>query len=185
MSKYCFIIALSVLMSFLACNQQAKKSQSFTPPTTEDLIFPLNIQKGGTFTSLEQIRAQARTIIDHRIEQEPEALAMLTSTHWWPEYVFNAGSISKEGHYDGYWLRFDEDFKYQYGQYQHLFGEGKYHFNLDSKSLIMLDSDVDSEPKVWTANYNGQAIALVGTHEYGVNNGMQIKLVSIDEQPQQ
>ena len=183
MLKYFLRYSALISLILLSCNPSNSSSGSDNIPTSEDKIFPLTIQKGGNTMPLEQIRAQARTLIDHRIQTGTEALSMLTSGFWWPEYVFNKGSISAQGHYDGYWLDFKEDFSYEYGKYSTRYGGGKYHYSLDNSYLIMLDNDVALEPKVWQANYNGQAIALVGRHEYGINNGMQIKLVPLDVLP--
>ena len=62
-------------------------------------------------------------------------------------------------------------------------GAGRYHFRLEDSQLIMLDDDVDQEPKVWTANNNGEMMSYVGTHEFGVNNGMQMKMIPLDTRP--
>lgn len=146
-------------------------------------VFPLSIQKGGSYRSLDQIRVQARTIIDHRIEQSDKALAMMTHTYWYPEFVYNGKEMSKVDEYKGYWIKYGDDFRYQYGQYGKVFGEGRYHFRLEDKSLYMLDDDIEQEPKVWTVNYNGEAMAYVGVHEYKISNGMQLKFLAVGEQP--
>ena len=73
---------------------------------------------------LDQIRVQARAIIEHRISQEENALAMLVEGFWWPEFVFNSGSMSKPDDYAGYWLKFNDDFTYNYGLYDRTFGKG-------------------------------------------------------------
>ncbi len=183
MYKYLVLLFIPFVFAQVSCKQSNVEGQEQTGRTSGELIFPLNIQKGGSYQSVDQIRAQALTIIDHRIQTDGEPMAMLTFAYWWPEFVFDGSQMSDIGQYDGYWLKFNEDFTYRYGRDDRIFGNGKYHFTLDSNALIMLDTDIESEPKVWTANYNGRAMALVGTHEYGVNNGMQIKLVALDEEP--
>ncbi len=186
------ILSLSIL---IACNQKSgsgdSKSQADTVTAAlkteyeahDGEVFPMNIQKGGAIKSVDQIRVQAMGIINHRNQEEPKALAMLTYAFWNPEFVYNAGSISKVGDYDGYWIKFDDNFRYRCGINDKVTGGGRYHFRLEDKSLYMLDDNVEYEPKVWTVNYNGTVMAIVGTHEYGVNNGMQIKLVEMDDKP--
>ena len=113
MSRYIIVISIFVGFMFAGCNSEKGSQQGQNIPTAEDQIFPLTIQKGGNTMSLEQIRAQARTLVDHRIGTESEPLAMLTVGIWWPEFVYNKGSISGQGHYDGYWLDFKDDFWFQ------------------------------------------------------------------------
>ncbi len=171
------------IIFLLSCNQNTNTGDSGTFTEEDALSFPLNMQKGGEYKSLDQIRVQARTIIDHRVSQEEKALAMLTYGYWWPEFVFNGSTMSSQDQYAGYWLKFNDDFTYNYGLYTKTLGKGKYHFRLDDNSLYMLDDQVAVEPKVWTANHNGEVIALVGSHEYGINNGMQIKMVGLEQKP--
>ena len=168
-----------MLLVFTSCQSSTSKVTKEPPPRG----FPLNIQKGGTYRSLDQIRVRALGVIEDRIKKNPKALSMLTYGWWNPEFVYNDQEISGQDTYAGYWLKFEDDFTYQYGYYEQLMGSGKYYFRLDDKSLYMLDSDINSEPKVWTANHNGELMALVGTHEYKINNGMQIKMVPEDAKP--
>lgn len=180
-----YLILALALSLLTACDSKQKSSTAegtlVKPQIGEE--FPMSIQKGGKFASLDQIRVEALGIIEHRKKTEPEALSMLTFGYWNPEFVYNSGQISPTDQYAGYWIKFEDDFTYSYGQYKKNFGKGKYHFRLDDKSLYMLDDNIEHEPKVWTVNHNGEVIALVGTHEYGVNNGMQMKMVALTEKP--
>lgn len=185
-------LSLSIL---IACNQKSGSGESDTQTEAvtaaletsyaahDGEVFPMNIQKGGSFKSVDQIRVQAMGIINHRNQEEPKALAMLTYAFWNPEFVYNAGSISKVGDYEGYWIKFDDDFRYRCGINDKVTGGGRYHFRLEDKSLYMLDDNVEYEPKVWSVNYNGTVIAIAGRQVYKVNNGMQIKLVEMDNKP--
>ena len=47
----------------------------------------------------------------------------------------------------------------------------------------MLNDDETLEPKSWVLRTNGRAFALVGRHDFGVNNGMQIKLATQSGKP--
>jgi len=149
-----------------------------------DKVFPISIQKGGTYKSLEQIRVHAMTIISDRAKKEPEALSIITAAYWHPEAVVNGREIHGTGYYEGYWIKFEDDFTYRYGVYADLLGSGQYHFRLEDETLYMLDADVEQEPKVWSAKANGQAISLAGLHEYNVNNGIQMKLIRLESQPE-
>ena len=181
MFKIRIILAMMAFFSLLACKNDNTVNKSRATP--EGIINPLNIQKGGEFTSVADIRASAKAMIDHRISNDPKALSFLTYAFWMPEFVYNKGSISGLDKYLGHWLDFKEDFSYDYGYYDLLLGTGRYHFRLDDNMMIMLDDDPDLEPKFWKAPYNGEIMALVGTHELGINNGMQIKMIPIDTKP--
>ena len=181
MRKFLFLLLGVGYIFVSSCNSGTGGGGEIASST--GLVFPVNIQKGGDFQSVDQIRVQARTIIEHRMKEQPDPLAIITTGCWWPEFVFNAGKMSEVNAYEGYWIKFDEDFTYSYGQYSKTFGKGKYHYKFDDKSLYMLDDDITLEPKVWTANHSIDVMALVGTHQYGVNNGMQIKMISMVEKP--
>lgn len=176
-------LCITVVLSS-SCNKSGSQdSEVISNPTPDEKVFPMSIQKGGTFRSLDQIRVQALSIIKHRIKEEPEALSMLTYVYWTPEFVYNAESISKENEYAGYWIKFNDDFSYLYGKGSKTFGKGQYHFRLADKKLYMLDDNVELEPKVWQINHNADVIALVGLHEYNVNNGMQMKMIGLPNKP--
>lgn len=150
---------------------------------TTDKLFPISIQKGGGYKSLEQIRVRAMAEITDRVKNEPEAFSIITGFYWYPEAVVNGREVHGEGYYEGYWIKFEDDFTYKYGIYDGLLGSGQYHYRLDDETMHMLDEDFEQEPKVWRAKANGRAIALAGLHEYKVNNGIQIKLIPLEGQP--
>ena len=180
-----FRFSLCILLcsfALFSCDNTGKKSN----PLTEDEINPVNIQKGGKFSefsSVQDIRNQARTLLNYRIENGGPPLSMITYAWWYPEVCYNEQKFSKELAYVGHWLKFEEDFSYTYGIYDRTTGGGRYHYRLDDSQLIMLDNDPEMEPKVWDAKNNGEIMPFVGTHTFDVNNGMQIKMIPLDERP--
>lgn len=172
---------LFLVCLFVACQQGEKVNQVDAGAS----VIPINIQKGGEYESLQQIRSQASALIDYRIEQEGDPYSMITYGYWYPEFVWNRGSMSKVDEYLGHWIKFEEDFSYSYGYYDKKAGSGRYHFRLDDKAMIMVDDNDEMEPKFWIANHNGEAMALVGQHDLGINNGMQIKMLPLDNRPSQ
>lgn len=185
MSKYLFFGFFILGLIAASCDQSGSAGTKSTKSVKIDhdgAPFPLSIQKKG-YTNLDAVRAEARTLIDYRGTNGDKPMSMLTANYWNPEFVFNAGHMSAEDLYKGYWIKYEDDFTYEYGTYGKLLGSGRYHFTLDSNELIMLDDDVDQEPKTWTANNNGEMMSYVGTHGFGVNNGMQMKMVPMDAKP--
>lgn len=184
MGKYIYLSLIILLGLFVSCDQtNSKKGTTTYKEVDESKVFPVSIQKEGEFSDLDAIRARARSIIDHRAVNGDKPMSMLTYGYWNPEYVFNAGKMSQENQYAGYWIKYEDDFTYTYGAFDDVMGAGRYHFRLEDSQLIMLDDDVDQEPKVWTANNNGEMMSYVGTHEFGVNNGMQMKMIPLDTRP--
>lgn len=175
---------MAAMIVISACGDKGGSgSEAIAKTVKVDKVFPLSLQKKGYTQDLATIRAQARTLIDHRVQTDNNPLAMMTVGYWHPEFVFNAGKMSDEFYYAGYWIKYNDDFTYQYGQNADVHGGGRYHFRLDDKALLLLDDDVEQEPKSFTANYNGEAMAYIGKHDYGVNNGMQIKMIHSVERP--
>jgi len=186
MGKYIFLPVILLSLLFASCDQSnsgKKSSSSKNKELDESKIFPISIQKEGEYSDLDAIRAQARSLIDHRAANGDKPMSMLTYGYWNPEFVYNANKMSKENQYAGYWIKYEDDFTYTYGAWGDEMGSGKYHFRLDDNQLLMLDNDVDQEPKAWTANNNGEMMSYIGLHEWGVNNGMQMKMVPMDTKP--
>ena len=177
MSKYHFLLFLGAFLLLAACKNGGETASE------EEVIVPINMEKGGDYTSLEIIRAQANAMINARIKDHPKTYSFLIHGFWHPEFVFDGQNMSKEGEYEGQWVDFHEDYTYSYGIYDKTLGSGRYHFRLDDEAMIMLDDDPTLEPKFWNALSNGTAMALVGTHELDINNGMQIKMIPIDNKP--
>lgn len=182
MRKYTWFTLALIGITFLACQSESNKKAPPKDLPTEK-VFPLSIQLGGEYGELDVIRAQARSTIDYRIENGGKALSMMTSGYWWPEFVYYRQKITGEGHYDGYWVQYKDDFTYEYGVYDEVWGSGRYHYDLDKMELLLLDDDVEQEPKVYQGNYNGNLMSYIGRHTWGINNGMQIKMVPIDTKP--
>ena len=172
---------LGLIVSCVTDGKDKKKAKSLTDPM--ELVFPLEIQKGGDFKSVAEIRLQALSMIRNRIEIDPEPLSMITYGYLVPEAVFNGKAMSRKDAYLGHWIDFKEDFTYEYGCFEKTFGGGEYHLRLDDGILLMLNNDESYEPKTFTLNSNSEAFALVGQHDFGVNNGMQIKMLPSDTKP--
>ena len=144
---------------------------------------PINIQKEANYTSLSEVRGQAIALIQHRIKNDPDPLAMVTNPYWIWAGFFDGNSMTHPNKLTGQWLKFEDDFTYSYGWYDEINGTGTYHFRLDDYSMIMLDDNEDFQPKEFQLQSNGVAIVLIGRHGFEVNNGMQMKLSPSDLRP--
>ena len=187
MREFNYLLCTLVLGLFMACgsggSSDSKKQLIIDKSKLPDQVFPAEIQKGGSFESVQAIRMEAKAMIESRIVTNPDPLSMITHDYFLPEFVFNGKDMSKSGEYQGYWIKFEEDFSYKYGYYEALAGTGIYHYRMDDEAMLLLNDDETLEPKSWVLRTNGRAFALVGRHDFGVNNGMQIKLETQSTQP--
>lgn len=145
--------------------------------------FPTAVNLDGDYKSVEDIRLQALSIINHRIKQAPNAYAIITAEVWLPEFVNDTKHFSDEFAYQGQWIDFNDDFTYEYGYYDDVWGKGKYHYTITDDELIMLDNDSTQEPKAWVARNNGDMMVFIGKHNFGVNNGWQMRLLPAQTRP--
>lgn len=181
MNKVLYFFSFVLLTSLIACKGSGKAGDE--PNSDAAHSFPYNEVKGGYTESLESIRNQCLSMIQFRKESEAKPYSFLTTGYWHPEFIFNKGAISAEFAYAGYWVQYGDDFKYKYGIYEEVVGGGDYHYSLNREVMIMVDKVSDIEPKIWKVQYNGDHLVLVGTHEFGINNGMQIKNVPMEKIP--
>ena len=177
------LLKMASVLMLAICVSCQQSGPTINSELAAEFVNPLNIQKGGEFSSLGEIRAQAKALIDSRISNSAQPLSFLTHGYWVPEFVYNDRTMSKIDEYLGHWIDFQDSYDYTYGYFDDVLGTGRYHYRLDDNTLIMLDSNPEIEPKVWKAPYNGDIMAFVGTHEFGINNGMQIKMIPQDNLP--
>lgn len=183
MSKYYVFWVLISLFLIVSCKDKPESADAAESETVaEQVTTPFSINNGGKYTSIAKIRSQASAIIDDRINKDNNAQASLTYAYWYPEFLFNK-TMSAADQFKGCWLKFEDDFTYSYGLYDEIQGGGRYHFRLDDKAVVMLDNKEEVEPKFWTVKQNNRAMAWVGGHDLGINNGMQMKLLSLDTKP--
>ena len=181
-----FRIVSIVLISALvvACGGN-NKPVSTIPQTqlVEGPDLPINIHKEATYTSLAEVRNQCAALIQHRIKNDPDPLAMVTQPHWIWGGFFDGKEMIHPKELTGQWLKFEDDFTYSYGWYEDVNGTGSYHYRLDDQSILMLDDNDEFQPKEFQLQSNGVAIVLIGRHGFEINNGMQMKLAPRDIRP--
>jgi hypothetical protein len=183
MKIFRFTTLILLLLALNACDSTTKGSKKAGVAVVAGPDFPINIQKTAKYASIEEARRQAAALIDHRVDKEPKALAMVTSPYWVWGGFFDGQNMIHPDKLKGQWLKFHDDFTYTYGWFDDINGSGRYHYRLDDYSLIMLDDNEEFQPKEWQLQSNGIAIVLIGRHGFEVNNGMQMKLTPKDIQP--
>ncbi len=178
------ITAFALLfLAINACSGNGPKKNAAASEIVPGPDMPINIQKEGEYESVVQIRHQAAAILEHRTQNDPDPLAMVTAPYWIWGGFFDGKTMIHPKELTGQWLKFEDDFTYSYGWYDDVNGTGRYHYRLDDQSMIMLDDNEDLQPKEWQLQSNGVAIVLIGRHGFQVNNGMQMKLAPRDFRP--
>ncbi len=181
MSKVSCALLLVAMIFATGCKEQSS-SAGADVRDEEALSSPFAVTLGGNYLSVDAIRNQAKALIDDRISKDNDPQASITFAYWYPEFVFNK-TMSAVDQYQGFWIKFEDDFSYRYGKDGKTFGSGRYHYRLSDGILAMVDDNAEIEPKFWKVQHNGKAMALIGEHDLGINNGMQIKLLSLDQAP--
>lgn len=124
------------------------------------------------------LRAQALSILNHRLKNNPESYAIIEAGIWEYQFVFD-GKMSERGAYEGVWIDFKPDFTYDYGKYNQVNGSGRYNYHFERGELLMIDNDNSMKPQEWTVKNAGDAMVLVGTPTYK-DNSIQMKLDRVD-----
>lgn len=127
-------------------------------------------------------RSQALAVLDHRIKNDPETYAVIEAGILNYLFVFNGSKISKKEEYIGDWIDFKNDFTYEYGNYDQIQGNGRYHYSMDKTQLVMVDNNDKLNPQEWDIKTGGDVIIMIGTKTYG-NNAYQIKLERQPDRP--
>ena len=177
-----FIFIITILISCGGASNKVSSNPNATSvvPGPE---MPINIEKTAEYPSLESVRREAESLIQHRKGTHPNPMAMITQTYWTWAGFFNGQEMVHPDRLLGQWLKFEDNFTYSYGYYDDTNGTGIYHYRIDDDALIMLDDNEEIQPKEWQLRSNGTAIVLEGRHGFQINNGMQMKLGPNDRKP--
>ena len=181
MSKLALVFTGFCFMFLGACkseNANAKSEESKTKDRLESLR-----KNSESNINISALRAQALSILDHRIKEDDKSYAIVEAGCWEYAFVFD-GEMSKPGDHAGEWINYKPDFTYDYGLYQEVLGAGRYHYSYDKSLILMIDNNGEFKPEEWRAQNSGDVMILVGTSTYQ-NNSVQMKLERLDTCPVQ
>jgi len=125
MLRLLILFLLSVLLTF-ACKDTATTGSSVTEDTANG---GNKIHNAPTSLSpekkaqIDNLRSHAHSLIEKRSTEE-DAYSMLVVGHWVYEAIFAGGERPKAVE-PGYWVKYEDDFSYEYGQYDRIDGGGK------------------------------------------------------------
>lgn len=134
---------------------------------------------------IDNLRSHAHALIDNRSQGEA-AYSMLVVGYWVYEAIYaGSGDGRPKAVEPGYWIKFEDDFSFNYGQYSEVQGGGRYHltFNTeDDPKLIMVDDNPTKSPEEWAIKTKEDIIIFIGSSYFG-NNPKQMKLNKQMQQP--
>ena len=75
----------------------------------------------------------------------------------------------------GEWLDYKDDLTYEYGKFDQVNGGGRYFYNFDESSLLMIDNNAAMKPQEFETKHANDVMILIGQPLYRDNN-IQTKL---------
>jgi len=132
---------------------------------------------------IDNLRSHAHALIDNRAQSE-DAYSMMVVGYWVYEAIF-AGGERPQALPAGYWIKFEDDFSFNYGHYKETQGSGRYHLTLKADGdpkLIMVDDNPMKSPEEWAIKTKEDIMIFVGSNYFG-NNPKQMKLNKEMQQP--
>lgn len=182
-----FLILATVVLLFNCknisgdSNASSDANASKVLPVEEQSI--LSNQVNASDSLVEIYRKTAAPILEHRLANTTvKSVTGLDKDLWHVDAVLKGSDITFGEKLKGAWLDFGDDATYKYGSFGQTNGSGKYHYDVDKNTLIMIDNDTRIKPQEFNPLLTNDALVLVGSSVYADNN-MQAKLVRKTELP--
>jgi hypothetical protein len=180
--KRFLVIFLGVTTAFIACKLDKSSGTDNTDKKEVEVVitddYALLNQSDIKPTEIASLRQQAESIMAKRIEEtKKEAYTVLHKDLWFYEATVVGSKMTKMDSLGGRWLDFKEDLTYDYGSYGDNKGGGKYHYDIQTGKLMMIDNNKALKPQEFKIlTVDGDILIIQGEYEYKDNN-IQSKLV--------
>jgi hypothetical protein len=180
MKRLTAILFSTILIIFLACKADTSsdtKSDKDNPALNnknEEIGKNVNAE-----LSIPGLRAQALSILNHRLKKFPDTYAIIDHNLWEYKFIFDK-EISPPGKYDGVWIDFKTDHTYEYGNRSVVEGAGRYNYHLDRGELVIVDNDQNKKPQEFTVKIANDVMILQGTSTYN-DRHIQMKLENVTD----
>ncbi|MDA8692472.1 hypothetical protein N9L92_00305 [Saprospiraceae bacterium] len=171
----------TILIIFLACKSDVPTQK--LPDKDNPALNNKNEEKGkniGTPLNIPALRAQALSILNHRLKKFPDTYSIVDNDVWEYKLVFDK-KMSPAGKYDGVWIDFKEDHTYDYGNRSVVEGSGRYNYHMERGEIVLVDNDKNKKPQEFTAKLSGNVMILEGTATYD-DRHIQMKLENVTDQ---
>lgn len=172
---------LSIIM--FSCKMD-KTSLSTTDTDVKELeAYAMLNQQDLKPEEIAAMRLAALQILDHRQKESANKSYTIIDKDIWQYDATVINSDMKSGDsLEGRWIDFKEDLTFEYGRYDKKDGKGRYFYNLEDSSLLMVDDNEVLKPQEFDVKALNEMIVIVGRYVYKDNN-IQSKLLRIPNYP--
>ncbi len=172
-------LLLLIITIAIGCKQVTSSSSSSSKGSA--VVLPISEKwmlsnQSETSDSLAQVaRANAGPILEHRIKESKTGVATgMDKDLWVVDAILKGSKMIFGTDVNGFWIDFKDNNLYEYGNFEVIKGQGKYHFDVDKNIMLLLDADSRIKAQEFQTILTNDALVLVGSSIYGDNN-MQAK----------
>lgn len=172
-------LLLLIITIAIGCKQVTSSSSSSSKGSA--VVLPISEKwmlsnQSETSDSLAQVaRTNAGPILEHRIKESKTGVATgMDKDLWVVDAILKGSKMIFGTDVNGFWIDFKDNNLYEYGNFEVIKGQGKYHFDVDKNIMLLLDADSRIKAQEFQTILTNDALVLVGSSIYGDNN-MQAK----------
>jgi hypothetical protein len=183
------IVAVCTILT-LSCKENTKSAKS-TQKADEstEVKDTQNMEINGTGKpvpaapiNVPALYSQAEAILKFREENSPSKYAIIDVGVWNYDGIFKSGQMLKPDAVAGRWIDFDQFGKYEFGYKSEIQGKGRYHYDNNKSTLLLLNDDKSKKPEEYTVRLVNGIMIIQGMDTY-MDNGFQAKLSKVDARP--
>ena len=164
MNWYAYIFLVIGLSAFASCTNETSSIETKVGPQelSKKLNYPFNTPKVQDEQAIVLLRSYVKELINAKQRNIKSDLFELTYYFMLPYGFANDNNISAVESNKRLWLKFADDFTYEYGSFNEVMGNGVYNFLETDSDLFMLDNDSQIEPKFWSVKSNSDHFSFIG-----------------------
>lgn len=152
--------------------------QTIAGVTYDDkILFPFNLPKAKKSDDLQDIRSRYKDIINLRRDNLKTDLFDLTYNFVGPHGFANLKRRVGRKAFEGQWMKFESNFTYRYGLYDKVIGGGIYHYGDGDGFLMLLDDDEKVEPRLFSIQSNSEFFNFIGRPIMFIDDGTGVNLL--------
>jgi len=121
-------------------------------------------------------RIAALTVLSHRMKESGnKSYTIIDKDIWVYDGVVKNSNMIFGDSLGGRWIDFKENLTYGYGRFDKSEGSGKYFYDFEKATLLMIDDHEGIKPQEFEVKLHNDMLVIVGMYTYKDNN-MQAKL---------
>lgn len=171
-----------VIFAFLvffnwSCKQNATSHDTKTSQNDTSKYFGLINQQNLLSQQIKDMRMSAASVLEHRQKEgNKKSYTSIDKDVWVFDAILIGSKMTTGDSLEGRWLDFKEDLTYSYGRFDVIDGKGRYYYELEKETIILVDDDPMMKPQEFEVKARNDMLILVGQYEYKDNN-IQTKLL--------